>query len=115
MPKISNRNALITSGDKSGMPAGKAVVCGQTTLDSASKTVATGLASVDQVVATLESSPVLTCAYATAQIGDQAGAPAAGSILLNAWMPTTADDTTPIAATGYASKKVNWIAFGTPA
>lgn len=114
MSKISQRNALLASGDSAQLPSGKAVVTGQTTLTSAATTVATGLATVDQAVACLESDPVLTCDRANAAVGNQSGAPAAGSIILKAWMPTSNADPTPIAATGFASKKVNWIAVGTP-
>lgn len=87
-------------------------VVGQTTTASASDTVATGLNTVLAVVANLEDAPVLTCFMATANIGDQAGAPAAGSILIKTWKPTASGDATPIAATTFG-KKVNWIAIGT--
>ena len=93
--------------------AGLKVRSGSTTLTSASMTVITGLATVTAVIASLESAPVLTCSDATAQLGDQAGTPAAGSILLKGWMPTGTGDATPIPATGFASKKVNWLAIGT--
>jgi hypothetical protein len=112
MGKISQQYALAASGDLTGAP-GKTVKYGVTTLTSASMTVVTGLAAVEAVVASLESSPVLTCSDASAQIGDQAGSPAAGSILLKAWMPTATGDATPVAATGFATKKVAWIAVGT--
>ena len=58
---------------------------GQVTLSSAAMTVATGLST----------------------------APAAGSIIIKAWMPTNSTTTTPIAATGFAGIKVNWTAVGT--
>lgn len=114
MSKISQRNALLASGDSSVLPSGKTFAAGQTTLTSAATTVVTGLSSVDEVVASLESDPVLTCDRVSATIGNQSGAPAAGSVILKAWMPTATGDATPIAATGFASKKVNWIAVGTP-
>lgn len=94
-----------------GIAAGYKIARGQKTTVTAADTVVTGLTSVVAVVATLESDPVLTCAYATAAIGDQAGAPAAGSIYIKTWMPTSNADPTPIAATTF-SKKVNWIAVG---
>jgi hypothetical protein len=94
-----------------GVAAGKKIAAGQKTTESASDTVVTGLASVSAAVAVLDSDPVLTCQFATASIGDQAGTPAAGSILVKTWMPTAANDATPIAATTF-TKKVNWIAFG---
>lgn len=94
-----------------GVASGKKIAAGQKTTESASDTVVTGLASVSAAVAVLDSDPVLTCQYATASIGDQAGTPAAGSILIKTWMPTAANDATPTAATTF-TKKVNWIAFG---
>lgn len=96
-----------------GEAAGTKMAQGQTTLTSAATTVVTGLATVSKVVASLESDPVLTCAWVSATIGDQSGAPAAGSIILKAWMPTATGDATPAAASGFASKKANWIAIGT--
>lgn len=100
-------NALVQ-----GAAGGYKIVRGQATTGSGSDTVVTGLATVVVSIANLESSPVLTCAYATAHIGNQAGAPAAGSILIKTWMSTTAIDATPIAATTF-SKLVNWLAIGT--
>ena len=50
--------------------------------------------------------------FVTCSIGDQAGAPAAGSILIKSWKPTANNDVTPIAATTF-TKNVNWIAIGT--
>lgn len=82
---------------------------GQFTTVSASDTVVTGLATVVAVVANLDSAPTTDPQIATASIGDQAGAPAAGSILIQTWKTFGG---TPAAATTF-SKKVNWIAFGT--
>ena len=50
--------------------------------------------------------------HGQAQIGDQAGAPAAGSIIIKTWQNTGGADPTPAAATTFG-KKVNWIAIGT--
>ena len=47
----------------------------------------------------------------TASIGDQAVAPASGSILIKTWQNTGGTDPTPAAASTFA-KKVNWIAVG---
>lgn len=96
-----------------GVAAGYKVARGQHTMGSAVDTVVTGLTTVTSVVASMESDPVLACDRVSAQIGDQAGSPAAGSAVLKAWMPTDATHTTPIAATGFAGIKVNWIAVGT--
>lgn len=84
---------------------------GQHTTASASDTVVTGLSKVVAVVASLDSDPTDNPFLATASIGDQAGAPASGSILIKTWQNTTGTDPTPLAATTFA-KKVNWIAIG---
>ena len=76
-----------------------------TTLDE-NDTVVTGLTTVVSVVVSLGSDPVAGCSKASATIGDQAGSPAAGSILIKTW---EADET---AATTF-TKLVNWIAIGT--
>lgn len=85
---------------------------GQATTATASDTVVTGLATVVSCVANLEDAPVIGCDRAQAVKGDQAGTPAAGSILIQTYKPTGSGDATPIAATTF-SKKVNWIAIGT--
>ncbi|MCC7423773.1 MAG: hypothetical protein IT428_26205 [Planctomycetaceae bacterium] len=92
--------------------AGYKVARGQHTTVAASDTVVTGLATVVAVVASLDSDPVDDPCLVTASIGDQAGSPAAGSILIKTWKNTGGTDPTPAAATTF-SKKVNWIAFGT--
>lgn len=78
---------------------------------AASDTIVTGLASVAVVLATLGDDPVAGCQFATASIGDQAGAPAAGSVLVKVWKATASGDTALIAGTTFG-KKVNWMAFG---
>ncbi len=88
-------------------------VWGQLTTSTASDTVVTGLSSVVGAMAGLESAPVIGCDRATAVIGDQAGTPARGSILVKTWMPTASGNATPIAATTF-SKVVNWCAWGLP-
>lgn len=95
-----------------GVAAGYKVARGQATTATASDTVVTGLATVVSAVANLEDAPVIGCDRAQAVIGDQAGTPAAGSILVKTFKPTASGDATPIAATTF-SKKVNWIAIGT--
>jgi len=84
---------------------------GQHTTVAASDTVATGLATVVSVVAVLDDDPGDDPLFVTASIGDQAGAPAAGSVLIKSWA-TNGTDPTPIAASTF-TKKVNWIAIGT--
>lgn len=94
-----------------GVAAGYKVARGQHTTVAASDTVVTGLATVVAVVAQLDDDPVDGAMHVTSSIGDQAGAPAAGSVLIKTWKSTDADATL-IAATTF-SKKVNWIAIGT--
>lgn len=95
-----------------GVAAGYKVARGVVTTATASDTVVTGLATVVAVVATLGDDPGLDPGLASATIGDQAGAPAAGSVLIKTWKFTSNANPTPIAATTF-SKKVNWIAVGT--
>lgn len=95
-----------------GVAAGYKIARGQATTSTASDTVVTGLATVVAAVANLEDAPVIGCDRAQAVIGDQAGTPAAGSILIKTFKPTATGDATPVAATT-TSKKVNWIAIGT--
>ena len=98
-----------------GVAAGYKIARGQATTVAASDTVVTGLATVVSAVANLDDAPVVGASFASASIGDQAGTPAAGSILIQTWKPTTAGaagNPDVIAATTF-SKKVNWIAIGT--
>lgn len=92
-----------------GVAAGYKIARGQTTTASASDTVVTGLATVVSVVASMDAAPTTDPEIATASIGDQAGTPAAGSILIQTWKTLGG---TPVAATTF-TKKVNWIAIGT--
>lgn len=85
-------------------------IAGQAVTVAAVDTIVTGGGTVIACGASLDSAPVLTCDRATASIGDQAGAPAAGSIYLKTWKPTGAGDATPIAATTFG-KTANWWAW----
>jgi hypothetical protein len=85
---------------------------GQITTASAADTVVTGLATVAAVVVSMEDDPIDGFFMVSAQIGNQAGAPAAGSIIIKSWQNTTGTDPTPAAATTFG-KKVNWVAIGT--
>lgn len=77
-----------------------------------SGTVATGLTTVVAVVATMDNDASLTNGNSvTASIGDQAGSPAAGSVIIKVWKPTADTDATPVASGAEVS--VNWIAVGT--
>jgi len=84
---------------------------GQATTVDEDDTVVSGLTTIVAVVATLNDDPVDGCQFVTASIGNQAGAPAAGSFLLKTWKCVDGDATL-VAATTF-SKKVNWIAIGT--
>ncbi len=94
-----------------GVAAGYKIARGQHTTVDADDTVVTGLTTVVSVVAQLDSDPVDGAMHVTASIGNQAGAPAAGSVLIKTWKSTDGDATL-IAATTF-SKLVNWIAIGT--
>lgn len=110
----SDRTAALATAP-AGIAAGYKIARGQHTTVAASDTVVTGLTTVVSVVAVLESDPIDTCDVATAAIGDQAGTPAAGSVLIKTWKVTTggaAGNPTLVAATAF-SKTVNWIAIGT--
>lgn len=90
---------------------GLAIRYGQHTTVAASDTVVTGLAVVVSVVACYDTDPADANFLVSASIGDQAGSPAAGSVLIKTWQNTSGTDPTPTAA-GSFSKKVNWIAVG---
>lgn len=115
-PVAGVQDAINLSLDVPGSAAivdNKRRASGQATLTSAATTIATGLNTVTACAAVMESDPILTCDRVTAQVGNQSGAPVAGSIILKAWMPTGAAATTPVAATGFAGIVVNWTAVGT--
>lgn len=110
LPTLAATGALVLA--VAGVAAGYKVARGQATTATASDTVVTGLATVVSAVASLDSDPVDDPFMCTCSIGDQAGSPAAGSILIKTWKNTGGTDPTPTAATTF-SKKVNWIAVGT--
>jgi len=91
-------------------PGGLKMAAGQAETATASDTIVTGLSTLVAAVATYDTDPADANTYVSASIGDQAGAPAAGSFLLKTWKQSGTDPT-PIAADAFA-KKVNWIAFG---
>lgn len=80
---------------------------GQHTTVAASDTVVTGLATVLSCYAQLDADLIADPTMAQGVVGDQAGTPAAGSILIKTWKTIA----TPAAATTF-SKVVNWIAVG---
>lgn len=84
------------------------IAAGQHTSVGASDAVATGLSTVIAAVASLDDAPGVAAgdaALASASIGNQAGSPASGSILVETWQ----DDFSAAANFGV---KVNWVAVG---
>lgn len=100
---LHSKNVVI-SGD-----ATPKIAAGQASTVTAADTIVTGLTTVTSCVAVYEADPIVAAELATCVIGDQAGTPAAGSIIINSWKTIGG---TPAAATTF-SKKVNWIAYGT--
>ena len=106
---ITSATGAATVTTKASISAGK-IAAGVAAI-TGSGTVVTGLASVVAVVATMAADASLTNGHeVTASVGDQAGAPAAGSVILKVWKATASGDATPIASA--AAVNVNWIAFG---
>jgi hypothetical protein len=97
-------NPLVGAGASYKLARGVASITG-------SGDVVTGLASVVSIVVTPVSDlDGTTLAGCSATIGNQSGAPAAGSVTIKCWKITTADNGALIAAD--AAKSVNWIAIG---
>jgi hypothetical protein len=88
------------------------IASGTITPTTGTETVVTGLATVLRAVAGFQSAPTLTHMFVEADVGDQAGTPAAGSILIRSKKPTAAANVTPIAATTPWSA-IDWVAVGT--
>lgn len=102
---------LALLGGTAGVATGYKIARGVHTTVAAADTVVTGLSTVVAVVACLSSDPTDDPEMVSATIGDQAGTPAAGSVIIKTWK-NGATDPTPAAATTF-SKLVNWIAIGT--
>src|SRR6185312_4801072 len=83
---VDQTAALATA--PAAVAAGYKIARGQAVTASAADTIATGLATVVMVVCSLDSDPSDDPEWATATIGDQAGAPVAGSIILKTWKNT---------------------------
>ncbi|MFN3656824.1 MAG: capsid cement protein [Pseudolabrys sp.] len=97
-----------------GVGAGYKIARGVHQQAAASDTVVTGLANVVACGVTFRDGPTVKQLFASASIGDQAGAPAAGSILLKTFKPTAVDNVTPTAATDFTDNlSLNWWAIGT--
>lgn len=96
-----------------GVAAGYKLARGEAQQGTASDTVVTGLATVVAAVVSPRTVTVKQLFFSVS-IGDQAGTPAAGSILILSKKPTAVNDVTPTAATDFTDNiKVNWIAIGT--
>lgn len=94
--------------------AGYKVARGVHTQVAASDTVVTGLTTVVAVVASFQSAPTVKQLFVAADVGDQAGSPDAGSILIKSYKPTAVNDCTPTAATDFTDDIVfGWVAVGT--
>lgn len=102
------RSRILGAGNNYKVARGVAAVTG-------TGTVVTGLTTVVSIIATaVDDLDGDALAGVSATIGDQAGTPAAGSVILKAWKVTTggaAGNPTLIAAT--AAKNINWVAVGT--
>lgn len=94
-----------------GYEGGYKLARGTATIDAASKDVVTGLTTVVAVVVSMTGDPSMTHYMSSATVGDQAGAPAAGSIRIKSWKPTAANDVNPIPATSPFGN-VSWVAIG---
>ena len=93
---------------------GKKIARGVHQQAAATDTIATGLATVVAVVVSWRDTPTLKQMFLTASIGDQAGAPVAGSFLAKTFKPTANNDVTPTAATDFTDNlSWNWVAIGT--
>lgn len=97
-----------------GAAGGYKIARGVHTQVAASDTVVTGLAAVVAVIVAFGGDPTVKQLFCAGLIGDQAGSPAAGSILINTYKPTAVDNVTPTAATDFTDNvKIAWIAIGT--
>lgn len=100
-----------TNNGLGGVAAGYRIARGVAAV-TGTATVVTGLNTVVAVIAVPQSDlDGTTLAGVSATIGDQAGTPAAGSVILKCWKATSSSVTTLIAAT--SAENVNWIAIGT--
>lgn len=93
---------------------GKKIARGVHTQAAAADTVATGLATVVAAVASFQSAPTVKQLFVAADVGNQSGAPVAGSIVISTFKPTAVNDVTPTPATDFSENLViAWVAVGT--
>ena len=96
-----------------GVSGGYKIARGQHTQVAAADTVVTGLSSVAAVAVSFDSAPTVKQLFVSGAIGDQAGAPAAGSVIISTFKPTAVNDVTPAAATDFTENLViGWVAVG---
>ena len=103
------------ANDVIGVGAGYKLARGVHQQVAAVDTVATGLTTVVAVIAQFQDGPTVKQMFVSCSIGDQNGAPVAGSMYIKTWKPTSnVNDSTPTAATDFTDNlKINWIALGT--
>jgi hypothetical protein len=94
-----------------GVAASYKLARGAVVPTTAAHTVVTGLTTVVAAVVSFKGPQTLTHMFVAATIGDQAGAPAAGSIVITSLKPTGVADVSPIdASTPWSA--IDWIAVG---
>jgi hypothetical protein len=112
--KLSNLTQAKLELLAQGVAAGYKVARGVHTQVAASDTVVTGLTTVVDVVVGFGGAPTVKQLFCAGSIGDQAGTPAAGSVLITTYKPTAVNDVTPTAATDFTDNvKIAWVAIGT--
>lgn len=112
--KLGNLSQSQLEGLVQGVAGGYKIARGVHTQVAASDTVATGLANVVAVIVSFASAPTVNQLFCAGLIGNQSGAPAAGSILINTYKPTATNDATPVPATVFSDNvKLAWFAIGT--
>lgn len=112
--KLAGLSKAKIEGMVGGVGGSYKIARGVHTQVAASDTVVTGLAAVVAVVVGFGGAPTVKQLFCAGSIGDQAGTPAAGSILITTYKPTAVNDATPIAATDFTDNvKIAWLAIGT--
>ncbi len=106
----TDKRALLLAA-AAGVAGGYKIARGVFTPTDGSEDVVTGLTTVVAAVANLVATPTLTHMWSDATIGNQSGAPAAGSIRVVNRKPTTSGNVAPVDATT-PWVDVAWIAIG---
>lgn len=102
------------SNPVAGVAAGYKIARGVHQQAAAQDTVVSGLATVVAVVVSFRDAPTLKQMFVAGSIGDQNGAPVAGSFYIKSYKPTASGDVTPVAATDFTDNiNFDWIAVGT--